>query len=212
MDTSKYDAQIQAAIDEKDTLYRQMEGTCAAYFKASNEFFHNELQRMVEREVTSKPDVTQKLGLEKLKELKAEVKELVESVPQLVSQHLDKENIWEHRSPLPEGMKKESLPGFDLIHSAGKKVSEEVREILGYGGQLIIKYGYHNSGREGEWELRGKNARPKYRYGFSTIKEMNESMTKYKEQFKNYIAAHLKIIKLQEEKEQAIAKDLWSQA
>jgi hypothetical protein len=212
MDTSTYDAQIQVAIDEKNALYSQMEQTCATYFEASGEFFKNEFQRMIEREVTSKPDVTQKLGLEKLKELKAEVNELVENAPQLVSEHFDKDNLWEHRCPLPEGMEKESLPGFDLTHSAGKKVIEEVREVLGYSGRLIIKYGYKEAGREGEWESRGESSRPRYRYGFSTAKEMDDCMMGYKEQFKKFVSAHLKIIKLQKEKEQAIAKDLWSQA
>lgn len=62
MDTSQYDAKIQAAIDEKNDLYKQMEELCAAYIEACTKFFRSEFQKTIERAVTNKPEVTQTLG------------------------------------------------------------------------------------------------------------------------------------------------------
>jgi hypothetical protein len=86
MDSSLYDAKIQAAIDEKNSLHKQMEDVIAGYIQACIRFFQSEFQRIAERAVTRKPEVTQALGIEKLRELKAEVKEVISktSPPQAV--------------------------------------------------------------------------------------------------------------------------------
>lgn len=112
---------------------------------------------------------------------------------------------------MPEGIEKESLPGFNLWHGAAKNVDGELHEIMGHIGQLIIKYGYHD-GREGEWEARGKRL-PRYRYSIThNARELSDMLKQYREMMKKFITAHTNIIKSRQEKEQAIAKDLWNQA
>lgn len=212
MDTSQYDAKIQAAIDEKSSLQRQMDELCATYINTCSRFFASEFQEVVERAVTSKPEIAQQLGLEKLRELKAELKKVVDDVPQIVSKHLDKDTIWEHRRPLPEGIEKESLPGFDLRHNAGKKVEAELHEIMGHVGRLIINYGLDEGRQQTGWERRG-NGLPRYRYAVAhNIPDMNDPIKRYKELFDKFVKAHVNIIKAKREKEEAIAKDLWNQA
>lgn len=212
MDTSEFDSKIKTADDEIESLRGQMDQTCSQYIQVCTNFFQLEFQKRVEAAITGNPAVAQGLGLEKLKALKAELKDLVDRVPRIVSEHLDKQDIWEHRTPLPEGLEKDRNRETDLRIRAGSKARDELRSIIGYVGQLILKYGLDEGSERSEWEKQGKGL-PKYRYSLPPYGSgLNESLETYKGLFERFIQAHFDLKSAQAAKEQAIAKDLWNQA
>lgn len=202
MDTSSYDAKIQAAGAEKDALWSQVETACLDYVQACSRFFADYFQRRVESSVTDQPITTQNLGVERLGELKRELRQLVDNVSEIVAGTLNRSGLWEHRDPAPEG-----TSGY----SAGNKAHEALREIYGHLGQLLLKYGFASAGKDGEWESR-PNELPRYKYGLSLSKEIGAAIEKYRGLFSKFTAKHEEQRRLEAEKQQAIAKDLWDQA
>jgi hypothetical protein len=206
MDTSSYDAKIQAAAAEKAALYSQVEAASRSFMQACVDFFRKDFRRRIESAVTEDPETTQSLGIEKLRALKSELNELVSKVPDIVSERLDRPDVWEHRKPIPE-----TQDTFDLRFRAGNNAHDELREVFGYFGQLLVKYGFETTGKDSAWESRPK-APPRYKYGMTLSKEIDEAFKTYKNLFERFVNAHQQQLRIENEKEQAIARDLWDRA
>ncbi|MFN0139354.1 MAG: hypothetical protein ACKVQW_04615 [Pyrinomonadaceae bacterium] len=211
MNISDHDNKIQAAIDEKDSLYKKMEDLVAGFEVTCTEFFTEDFPITVERAITALPDVTQSLGLESLRELKLELKLLVEKIPKIVTQELNQNSIWEHRNELPEWSLSESLPGFNLRHKAGDRASKQLHVIKGHVGTLLLKYGLAKAGRDEAWENNGKVVRYRYSIGHSD-ERFRKFPNNYKNLFNQFVTAHMNIQKAERNKEEAGAKSLWDQA
>lgn len=216
MQISEYDSKISEAKTKKDNSLKEMESLSKNYIETYTNFLQSEFPRIVEKSVTENPETAQNLGIEKLRELKSELNEVVSKLPEIVRQQFDTDSIWEHRQALPKDFEKESLPAFDLTHNAGKKVSEQWHEIMGHIGQLILKYNLDNPNRDYKsWEVRGKQL-PRYKYAISPMsaeaKPLGELLAQYKKKFEEYVSAYTEELKLEKQKQQAMAKDLWNQA
>lgn len=201
MDTSDHDARIQSAVDQENVIRDQMEKTAQNYKTACVKYLQNHFAKSVEREVVTNPEITSNLGIKKLGELKAELKQVMEKVPEEVERHLGSDELWDHRQSLPEG----DNP-WSFQTRAGSKVREEIRELLSPLGQILVEYGFDPD----SWQQRS-NAKPRYRYGMTHSDEMNQLMIQYGEQAKLLMEAHQVTSKLRKEKDQAIARDLWNQ-
>ena len=213
MQVSEYDTKISEAESEKNKVFEELETIVKQYAAGSVPFFQSEFVRLAEKEVTTYPENTQALGLEKLREMKREIKELIDSLPDVISQHFDKNDLWEHRQSLPEGLDKETLPAFDLRQKLGDKVGKELHYIMGHIGQILQKYGYAKSD---VWENVG-NKSLRYRYSIENpnsddYKILREIIIRYADAFTKYIEAHIKVLKSQTAKQQSLARDLWNEA
>lgn len=216
MQISEYDEKIRQAKTRKDNSFNEMEKLCENYIEYYITFLQTEFPRIVENSVSENPETTQSLGIEKLRELKSELKTVVDNIPEIVRQQFDKDYIWEHRQDLPKDFEKETLPAFDLTHSAGKKVREQWHEIMGYIGQLIVKYDLDNPNVDYKaWEIRSHQL-PRYKYAISPTnsdsKILGETLGKYKKEFEEFVNVYAEELKLEKQKQQALAKELWDQA
>jgi hypothetical protein len=218
MDTTSYDEKIRSLEKKKQDLLSQLETQAQIYIREAGNFCAAHFQEMVENAVTQQPQLAQSLGLEKLREMKGDLKTLTENCNKIVAGYLDTQ-AWDHRVALPDGLEDErayrpgmlSSKGSDLCHNAGSKARSNLRDVWGHIGQILLKYGLAKAGRDDEWEMKS-NSLPTYRYAMSTSKEMDTAVKKYSELFRSYVTTHVEILGVETEKQQAIAKDLWNQA
>src|SRR5262245_1259622 len=80
-----------------DAMLSEMEGAASQFLTALGQFASPWYQKQVEEAVSSKPDAVQAAGVEGLRQLKAELKELRESTPDLVQQRANIDRYWSHR-------------------------------------------------------------------------------------------------------------------
>lgn len=209
MDTSTYDANIRQAEQEREAIYAQLERLVAEYVSASTAFFQKEFQSKIEDAISNRPKVSQELGVEKLRQLKAELKATIEEIPHVVSEYMDRDELWVHRSTPLEAVTREL--GIHFKVEGKHKADEQGRPIMGEVGQLLVKYGFDKIGESGSWEDLG-NSKLSYKYWVPLREEMVGITKRYTDVFEKYVAAQLKVVQLKLAKEQAIAKDLWNQA
>lgn len=211
MDTSKYDLQIQEARSELEQLRKRMATVRLAFLKAAEGFCAEWFQKTIESAVISKPEVSKSLGVERLRELKSELKQLIDKVPDLVKQHLAQERYWPHFTELPDDIHERGLTAYDIGKRASDGLHYGGRELLGYAGQLLIAYSFDDAGIGSAWEKRpGKP--PRYRYGYSWSTEMDTLWKEYTELIDSLVETTIKLGRSEKAKAAAEAKYLWDQA
>ena len=214
MDTTLFDSQTAEAKAKQDSLKSELEITSKEYSRACAEFLASEFRRFTERAITDRPDVVEELGIKKLGKLKKELNALIEKCPQIASERLDSATVWEHRRPFPEGLEdrgQASSKAFDYSYKAGGQAYDELREMFGVIGELLLRYGLASAGKGDQWQQR-PNALPTYSYGFTVSEQMRAATEKYKELFKEYVETQVRILTLQRQKREALAKNLWDKA
>ena len=101
-----------AACQQQAEAYRtQMEAVQRQLVEATTRFAVDWFNEHVQQAVLANPAFTQEAGLEGLRTLKAELRALVERTPQLVAEHLDRDEFWSHRAPVSSGVEVGQRPG-----------------------------------------------------------------------------------------------------
>jgi hypothetical protein len=195
-------------MNERARLRGELDSTRAAYIQACVRFFESQFAKTVEEAIKASPEATKGLGIEKLRQLKAEMNDAIGNLPQIVPKHLNKPELWEHE--LPED-KLVSETAFNLNWKTGHQKTEgEFGSIMGDVGKILSRYGLAKIGENGAWQQQGEELR--YRYWLSAGDEAAAVIKQYKALFSQFVEARLRVLKLETEKQEAIAKDLWDQA
>jgi hypothetical protein len=215
MDASDFDAKIGRLEEEMENLRQQMEKTCGEFLIATNEYIAIEFKEMVERGVISNPDIAKRHGVDTLRRLKSECKELISSVPDLVNLYLNKDENWGHRGKIPEknDLRFERYAMYSNAPLRGA-FEEGIRLILGYVGTLLVKYGFEEADSRlhaYKWTRIPGSNQIKYGIGFQWSEKMTEVLKVYSPQYNELIKLDDKVKKLEKEKAQAQAKNLWDQ-
>jgi len=144
MDASEFDAKIGKLEEEMKNHRDQMEETCNEFLIATNEFTIDWFNKSVEKEVRSNPEITKKHGVEGLRNLKSDLYDLLPKVPDLVNQHLNEDAYWGHRGMIPDEQEKRWGRYFlyTILGPIVGPLDEGTRIILGYVGEILLKYGY----------------------------------------------------------------------
>ena len=212
MDGSKFDAPIRDLKEQMDTLREQMEKTCKEFLEATKEFAPTWFQKSVERAVTSQPELAKECGVNGLRSLKSDLQKLVAMIPHIVEQHVNCDKYWPHRAELPD----EPELKFGRYHISKPRGPDEldngVREILGYVGAILVKYGFAKTGEFGNWVAGYGSERPRYRFGYDWSEKMSSVLNKYSPLYDELVKLNEKLKKVEREKAEAEAKDLWEQA
>ncbi len=207
MDTTQFDNDIEDAKAQKEAVMTKLESLVEEYIDTTVRLLGIESPAMIEATVANNPAITEKLGLEKLRELKGKVKDVLTKLPALTREHLNSNEIWEHRQAVP--MANLSIVRDELTN----KVDGALRQIIGYLGELIVKYGYSRAGGGPNWNVQ-MNKPPLYtgREFQQTFAEYRKMKTQYQQLMRTLVDSHQDVARLQQVKERAIAKDLWDQA
>uniref|UniRef100_UPI00301A6741 hypothetical protein n=1 Tax=Oceanobacillus massiliensis TaxID=1465765 RepID=UPI00301A6741 len=133
--TVNYDEQISAKENEKVKLIEKMELIKDEYLKEIEKFSRDWIQTTTKREVTGNPDLALDIGKEKLGELKRKVESLIEKLPTLVNQYLNKNELWWH--------KKEDKAWYSQLENRIlSKIEREVQFMYGELGIILSEYGF----------------------------------------------------------------------
>lgn len=205
MDTSIFDKQIDKAKSEYSKLQSQMETVRQGFIEFTKSFVSEWSRKEIERYISSKPDFTKSLVIEKLRGLKLELNQLVERFPELVQTELMQDKYWPHRAETP-------TKASEIQGKTSEGIRDAIREFLGYCGELLFKYGFDEGGKDSSWE-RQTGKRPKYKYDYLLYsQEMDSHWKDYAELIDSLVKAKKKINKLEREKASYEAKNLWDQA
>ncbi len=206
MDTTQFDYDIQEAKAQKEALNNTLERFVDAYIEIAARLLAIEMPTIIERAVANNPAITRNLGLEKLRELKGKVKNVLDKLPALTREELSSNEAWEHRQALPD-------TNMPVVRGAlTNKVETGLRRVIGHIGELLIKYGYYPE-VSSAWDVQ-RNKSPLYTGDEfqQTFAEYRKMKIEYEQLMEQLVDSHQNIGRLQKAKERAIAKDLWDQA
>jgi len=202
-------AQISKYESDCEILKIHLEEASEILVKDINIFMKEKFRKDIETNAKTQSEITKKLGIEKLTELKNDLSELIERIPSLVNGTM-KNDVWLHNNYSVSlenefGQKRHIRSGFNSI------ITNILRELYGHAGLLLFKYEYANFKTSG-WEKQYKSEIPKYKYSFSLSKQLEEAIDIYINLLEQLHDLLVKLDKVTNQKEQQEASDLWDQA
>ena len=135
--------------------------------------------------------------------------ELIERIPSLLD-GIIKDDVWLHKNYSLKG-KNEFNQKYNIKSRFNASITNILRELYGHEGIILFKYEYANI-KDSEWEKLYNSDIPKYKYGFSLSKQLDESITIYINLLEQLHDIVVKLDKVINQKEQQEAIDLWDQA
>ena len=201
---SEYECQIVALGTKMENVKNKIVVEIETYLKET-------YIKDIEYQVKSKTDITKQLGVEKLSELKQELTQLLDRVSGLTKESFNKDSLWIHKN---YDIKEKDEFGimYNSKQNIKTNITKTIRELMGHGGRLIIKYGYENYSNNTCWEKIQNSDIPKYSYSIMLNDGIEEVMKEYTALFEQLHDCHVKLLKAKKDKAQQEALDLWSQA
>ncbi len=163
------------------------------------------IRKEVDSRIKDNPDKVQSLGLERLKELKLELANLIARLPQIAHKETEDRSDWPHyRVEVKSGYGRGENESF--FSKAFHNVISHVASILHQFGLLTEPKGHVKV-----WEDRGNG---KFRYIINTgfMFMAVPTRDRFNEAFKEWEALESQAGRLQTELSQAKAKELWDSA
>ena len=170
--------------------------------------------------VLKKSEVTLSMGKERLAEMKTAVKLLVKNSSKIVIEALSNTKFWWHKEP-----NKDASPfQYEQVEKKFPELLDKpIRRALGYLGVILEEFGYSVT----VGSTQSKPA-PEYWYTYAEgpddapspyfphllewSEEMQRTMMRYNELYKQAIRLFINIHKLNEEKKRQEAHELWNSA
>lgn len=215
MNCESNDQAIKQARIELERVRDRAEALVPEYKSVIASFVSDWANKLIERAVTDKPDVTKALGKQKLGEIKTKFNGILDSFPDLSQKRLEDDSIWPHRGEIPEEIESNSTISYDLKSSANDSINEAMRDLIGEVGALLIENGFADTGSHSEWKARsGKPPRYSYgipSYGIAHDEELGRITKQYGQILEEYVTAAKTLRESERAKEAAEAKDLWDQ-
>ncbi len=206
MDTAQYDKQIETLETKRKEVFAELDDLMGRYILEAVNFVDQRAREFIHRAIERRPEVVQGLGVEKLREAKTALDRFIGEFPVSVPERLSKDQLWEHRQPLPE------VISFEFSRNAGKKTEGEMRSILGGIGEVLLKYGLATEGSHQEWG-RDASGNLKYNFGFTDREShLPRIMGDYRKQIEHLGENEEAFQSAIARREQALAKKLWDNA
>jgi hypothetical protein len=180
-------------------------------------FVTNFYKETIKEYVISNPDITKDYGKEGIQDLKYECRELIKMIPEMVEKYMGTDMFWSHKCPIND-LKKECkiYPTFSTHYNrsdSNKSLIESLRQILGYLGDLLLKYHYIKVGKYSDWKM-SDDEKFTFKGSFECTPEMKTSLKTYLEMDKElarYISELKSVEKQKEETEaEGEAEEIWN--
>ncbi len=207
MDTSSFDSRISELESRKEQLTDQMEDASQTFLAYTKQLAQGLVRQRVEQAVTSKPEVAKSIGMEGLKQLKAESRELTERAPDLIEQRVNRDELWTHRKEPENPDQYEVSSRYDYLgHRAPTELHDAIRHALGPVKELLVKHGFDT------YEGYDYHERRKFGYHFDWTEEMKLAVREYATLNKEYIQVSTELQTVKRQKEQFEVKSMWDEA
>jgi hypothetical protein len=210
MDKSEYDIKIRDLTVQIDKTRQKMAPVLISFLNETEIYVTNFYKDTIKEYVVSHPDITKEYGKEGIRDLKYECRELIKLIPEIVEIHLGTDEFWSHKCPIND-LKKECkvYPAFSThynISDSNKRIIESLRHILGYLGDLLLKYGYIKTGKYSEWKL-SEDEEFTYKGHIQCTPEMKTSLKTYLEMDKELAGLINKVKAIEKQKKEAEGKN-----
>lgn len=206
--------QIKECENQYSDLLIKSETIKANCIKEMNSFLKTKYKEQIEYSVKTKTEITNNLGLEKLKELKIKMNKLIENVDIQKSIIEDNDEIWKVSNSYLNSI---NFAGdiFGIQYNAKQSIENDIKNLIRHEysniGKLLLEYGYVEiKNQSGMWEK--KNNEIVYKYGIVLSETLMQIIKEYQENFEKAFDIKQNIYKLNKELEETKALDLWEQA
>jgi len=210
MDFSKFDSQIEDLIKQIKDLREQLKKMRGDFMEETKEFAAKWFQDKTKKTVISKPEQAKKLGEKGLKNLKSELQEEIKKIPEIVNEHVDKNEYWMPYDESYDYKKNEISLKFDITYEIPKNIEGGIRKLFGYAGAILKKYDFITYKEYGEWEW--AKEQPKFSHGFDLSKKMNGMLSQYKQSYGEYIELSEALKNTKQKRAEAEAGELWNKS
>jgi hypothetical protein len=208
---SPHDVRIAEIESHLDRLRNQMELITRAFGGAAKGFLADWYFQQLEGMRQAHWGVVTALGKDRIHMLKAEVNELVGRVPERVEQEFSQGKYWTHRKewlddpPAQEEMQyaveQEQPPGA---------FAEGMSKLLGELGGILEKYGFPVGDSDNDvWGRRSLLQQGQYQLAVGWPPSLLNPLKQYQPLCKEYVSAYLGLQQAKQDKEEAMASELW---
>lgn len=200
---ANFDQQIESLKGDITSIQNALDAHRQGFIRVGTEFTRNFYEETLKREVTNNHAITAKHGSDGIAKMKARLKELQDRAPTFLTEHVDKDVLWAHRSNDPS--------------YSHKKVEESMRFCLGMLGEILEEFGYHDpKSREHAWreyDASGNNkimnGRRRYPYGLEYSRELKQAEQQYTSTLLRMAEKQKELRELVRKKGESEAADLW---
>lgn len=205
MNHSEFDADIKNLETRIGNIKSDLEKIREEFIKATKDFIEKWIQDKIKETVKSKPEFAKKIGSEGLGKIKADLGELIKKVPNIVEEHVNKNEHWAHCQEFckPE---EEFIASYNIPFT----IKDRIRKLFGYAGEILIKYNFADTESHSEWEYDAK--RPKFKYGFDISEEMESILGRYRRLYGEHERENNKLNETKRQKAKAEVEELWKKS
>ncbi|HSH77330.1 MAG TPA: hypothetical protein VLA19_02220 [Herpetosiphonaceae bacterium] len=207
---SSAEAQLQATLQHMKEVQHE-------FVAAATEFLASWYWSETESTVKRDPELSRRLGVAKLSQLKAEVKGLQDNAAMIAAEFLDQDDLWWHRH------RGEHMYYYYHGNRPPDILDKPLRLAAGRLAPILETYGYlkptisnQQTSVWREWDRSGNyhpaGARPYYPYGLGWPKPMAEMVKQYSELQQQGQTQESELKRLENEKDQNEVQDLWDKA
>jgi hypothetical protein len=168
--------------------------------------------------VLKRSEITLNMGKERLSEMKTRVKTLVKNSGKIVKEALSDTKFWWHKEPHKDA----PLFQYEQIEKKFPELLDKpIRQALGHLGAILEEFGYgvtvvstHSKPSPEYWFIYPEGPddapSPYFPHLLDWSEEMQRTMRRYNELYKQALRLFIEIHKLKEEKERRKAIELWN--
>jgi hypothetical protein len=221
VDHEKFDKQVAAVQAQVSSLRQAMEPTLRRFLDATTAFVPQWFKQQVDYVRGAKPDVVTSAGLERMRQLKAELKQLEDRVPELVERHLNVDRLWSHKVGIPQpgrfGYSWYSIaaqrvsPPIVVLSRSPEELTKALQDIVSPLGAILDNYGLSVKTFNG-WVKPALNSLPRYTGDDLWSEDMYEAIEKYSTQHQELLSLHHRIEEIEQERTKTQAQSLWDEA
>lgn len=214
MNTESLKKAIAVTTRDKIKIYEEFEEKRAIIIELLKPFIRTELQNTIDNEIKEFPDHTRELGLEKLKNMKEDLKILLFNANAMTTDLLSEDTYWLH-------VDYEIDVNNDRQKYQNKRLAKEliitgIKFLIGKAGEILINYGYERVGASysmnSKWQL-NDNGDIVYgaNYGLIIPNNIDDLINSYSNDIERLHEIIYKLMYLTKELEQQEAIELWKE-
>lgn len=212
MDLNELTISIEDGRKEIDETLDSMDKSKFLFIDSSIEFIKEWCQKEIEKNVKTNTENTKVLGVENLRELKNDINQLLTQIPQLSEQLINDDNIWVHKYYTKYDALVDLNGNYGIKNNVKMNINLAIRKILGYPGNLLIKYKYLENGNTSDWQNDFHDGILKYRHAPKWPQNMESIYNEYCENIDKLFKAEYHLKQNVKQKEELEALNLWEQA
>jgi len=209
-ESPQHDVRIAEIESHLSRLRCQMEPITRDFSEAATGFLSDWYCQQMEGVRHAQSGVVMALGKDRIHLLKAELNELVKQVPARVEAEFSQVKYWTHRKEWLENPTQEEMHYVVDQEQPGGAFATGMSKLLGELGNVPEKYGFslNDSGKD-IWGRESFTRPHEYSERFDWPPNLLNPLRQYHPLCQQYVSAYLDLEKAKQDKEEALANDLW---